>query len=339
MYRRSPLALSSALCVSLFAAASLLSSCSSDEGGDGTQGGAAGTGGTTGGTQAKGGSSGASGSASGGTAGGTGGSASGNGGSAGSKAGGGTGGSASGAAGAGGSGGTTGGGAGGATGGAGTTGGSSAGGSGGATGGAGAGGAGGATGGTGTGGSAGGSGGSAGGGSGKFELTSPAFNNVEGCSPETPTPCERFPDENIWWDDNDNISPALNWANPPSGTLSFAVVLHDLSTNPINVHWVIWNIDGAATGLPAGVDDASAMPDNVEGAQQANFLTGDGYFGPGSECNVYQFVVYALAVDTFTPNMATNSANVKMQLDALDDDILGTATLTGRSNYEMTCQD
>jgi phosphatidylethanolamine-binding protein (PEBP) family uncharacterized protein len=79
------------------------------------------------------------------------------------------------------------------------------------------------------------------------------------------------------------------------------------------------------------------MPDNVEGAQQANLAQGDGYFGPGSECNVYQFVVYALATETFSPDPSMTAASVKMQLDALGDDILDTATLTGRSNYEMTC--
>jgi hypothetical protein len=66
-------------------------------------------------------------------------------------------------------------------------------------------------------------------------------------------------------------------------------------------------------------------------------MTDHGYFGPGSECNVYQFVIYALSIETFSPTQATNQTQVRTQLQALDDEILGTATLTGRQNYMNGC--
>jgi phosphatidylethanolamine-binding protein (PEBP) family uncharacterized protein len=331
MHRRSRLSLSSALGVSLFTTASLLASCSSEESGDDTPGGSGGTGGASAGSTAKGGSSGASGSASGAPAGGSGGSASGSGGAAGSKAGGaGSGGSAAGAGGAGGSGGTAGA-AGGATGGAG---------SGGSAGTTGGGGSGGALGGAGSGGSGGGkagSGGSAGGGSGEFALTSPAFEDDGTCTNEMRATCERFPDENISFQNNANQSPEFNWSGVPAGTQSFAIVLQDLENELY--HWAIWNISGELTSIAANIPKDTTMPAMPAGSQQINssFAAMDGYFGPGSECNVYQFTLYALSMETFSPSSANNIDNVVMQLKDLDAAILGTATLTGRSNYENDC--
>jgi Raf kinase inhibitor-like YbhB/YbcL family protein len=147
--------------------------------------------------------------------------------------------------------------------------------------------------------------------------------------------CARFPDENISWDSNMNISPALNWTGAPSGTMSFAVVLQDLSNG--FAHWVIWNIPATTTGLPANVDKTDATPPVPAGSQQCNNGSGDGYFGPGSECNVYEFIVYALSTANFAPTSATMATNVRMQLQNLGNQILGQASLRGRSNYEMTC--
>jgi len=275
-------------------------------------GGTAGTGGSTGGTGGAGGSAGA---ATGGTGGG-----------AGSGAGAGGSGAGAGGAGAGGAG---------MAGSAGTAG--AAGAMGGMSGSAGAAGAGGASG-SGAAGAAGmaGSGGSAGGGA--FTLTSPAFENVEGCSDETRAPCERFPDENISFMNSPNNSPELTWTGAPAGTMSFVMVLQDLSNG--QAHWVLWNIPSDTTMLAANVDKNDATPAVPAGSQQCNnFGAGDGYFGPGSECNVYEFVVFALSIADFSPTMDTNAGNVRTQLLALEDQgqILGTAYLRGRSNFEMDC--
>ena len=56
----------------------------------------------------------------------------------------------------------------------------------------------------------------------------------------------------------EQLSPALNWTNVPPGTESF--VLHmrdpDVARNrgtEDQVHWLMWNIPGTATGLPENV--------------------------------------------------------------------------------------
>lgn len=181
-----------------------------------------------------------------------------------------------------------------------------------------------------------------GGTAGTFTVTSPAFANVMGCSKEMATPCKVFPDENVSYmkdaaSATENISPELNWTGVPSGTKSFAVVLQDL-TNGL-AHWVLWNVPGTATKLDKNVAKSSAMPATPAGSQQCNasFAAGNGYFGPGSRCNVYEFVVYALALPMFSPTPATDAGQVRTQLQALGADILGTASLRGRANHMMTC--
>ena len=56
----------------------------------------------------------------------------------------------------------------------------------------------------------------------------------------------------------EQVSPALNWTNAPAGTQSFVLHMHDLDvarnkTTDDQVHWLVWNIPGTATGLPEGV--------------------------------------------------------------------------------------
>src|SRR5215469_14123513 len=60
----------------------------------------------------------------------------------------------------------------------------------------------------------------------------------------------------------EGTSPAMNWANAPSGTQSFFLHMHDLDvarnkTTDDQAHWVVWNIPATATGLPEGVPKGS----------------------------------------------------------------------------------
>lgn len=249
----------------------------------------------SGGTQATGGTGGTGGSVA-GTAG-VGGAAAGNAGV------GGSGGSAAGAGGSGGAGGASGGGAGGA-------GGASGGGAGGAGGGA----------------------GQASGGAMAFGLTSPVLTSDITCEPNMSDGCGEFPMTSLHEPlGGDNVSPELNWGSEPAGTMSYAIVLHDLSFN--NTHWAMWNIPAGMvtldTGLPSG-----AMPATPDGASQASFIDGEGYVGPGVSGNVYEFRLYALNVADFQP--ASTSPNPENAVRSeLEDDpngiVLDSSTLRGKS--------
>lgn len=179
----------------------------------------------------------------------------------------------------------------------------------------------------------------AGGGQGQaFTLSSPAFAGVEGCSASNASVCDLFPDENISYMEGPNNSPELNWAGVPAGTQSFVVGFYDLTSGqPL---WAIWNLSADLSGLPANIDKSTATPANLPGSQQSNatFAEGDGYFGPSSPCNVYQFVVHALSVPTVTPSQPEYVAVVLNEIAELGEVILGSATLSARTNYQMMCE-
>ncbi|NVB82101.1 MAG: YbhB/YbcL family Raf kinase inhibitor-like protein [Kofleriaceae bacterium] len=122
-----------------------------------------------------------------------------------------------------------------------------------------------------------------------------------------------------------NQSPELAFANVPTGTMSFAVVLTDL-TNGL-VHSSIYDIPGTATGLPADVDKVYA-PTDVPGAHQTNNYSGQrGYAGPcPPNAHMYQFKVYALG--TATLNGATMTTTKDQVVTTATAANLGTATLT-----------
>ena len=127
----------------------------------------------------------------------------------------------------------------------------------------------------------------------------------------------------------DNFSPAMSWTGAPAGTQSFALLLQDLTNG--NSHWVLWNIPATVTSLAENVPKGSAKPAMPPGSQQCSIGNGDGYFGPGACGNVYEFVVYALSVPTFSPTMATDQTMVRQQLLALGNGILAKASMRGRS--------
>jgi phosphatidylethanolamine-binding protein (PEBP) family uncharacterized protein len=170
---------------------------------------------------------------------------------------------------------------------------------------------------------------------GTFTLTMPDFVNMPGCAEDMATSCAVLPTMMASYMSGPNVSPELNWTGTPAGTMSIAIVLRDL-TRP-NAHWILWNIMGNATKLDADVPKTSNMPDRPAGTQQANLATGDGYLGPGSACNVYEFEIYALSVMPFSPTNVTDANGVVTQLEALGSQILGTATLRGRQNYMNMC--
>jgi Raf kinase inhibitor-like YbhB/YbcL family protein len=110
-------------------------------------------------------------------------------------------------------------------------------------------------------------------------------------------------------------SPALEWKNPPAGTKSFALLVHDPDAPTGGAgfwHWIVYDIPADATSLPAGAGDStgSGMP---KGAVQGNTDMGKpGYVGPcpppGSPKHHYNFMLYPLKVDKLdVPKGATAS--------------------------------
>jgi Raf kinase inhibitor-like YbhB/YbcL family protein len=131
-----------------------------------------------------------------------------------------------------------------------------------------------------------------------------------------------------------NVSPALSWKNPPAGTKSFAVMVHDADAPTGGAgfwHWVVVNLPGNVTGLPqgAGAANSNALP---ESARQINTDFGaPGWGGPcppqGRAPHRYTFTVYALKVDKLDlPANATASLTGFM----VNGNALGKASIEAR---------
>ncbi|MEO8908909.1 MAG: YbhB/YbcL family Raf kinase inhibitor-like protein [Gemmatimonadaceae bacterium] len=107
-----------------------------------------------------------------------------------------------------------------------------------------------------------------------------------------------------------NISPALEWSNPPAGTRSYAVTAYDpdAPTGSGWWHWVMYNIPVSVISLPAGAGNGRNAP---RGSAQGNTDFGSkGYGGPcppvGDRPHHYHFKVFALKVDKLdVPGNAT----------------------------------
>lgn len=146
-----------------------------------------------------------------------------------------------------------------------------------------------------------------------FQLTSPAFDH-KGLIPSKYT-CK-----------GEDVSPALNWNNPPADTLSYGLIMDDPDA-PVGtwVHWVIYNIPSTRNMLPESVPSEWIM-DGL-GVNGTNSWKKAGYGGPcpplGS--HRYFFRLYALSkILELGPG-----ANKPELIKAMQGHILATAELMG----------
>ena len=127
--------------------------------------------------------------------------------------------------------------------------------------------------------------------------------------------------------DGRDVSPALSWENPPPGTKAFALVCDDPDA-PVGtwVHWVLWNVPGAARGLPQAVQAVKILPDGS--AQGKNDFGRIGYGGPSpprGKPHRYFFRLYALG-----EKLSLAAGSSRKQLDAaMAGRILAAAELIG----------
>ena len=129
-------------------------------------------------------------------------------------------------------------------------------------------------------------------------------------------------------------SPALAWSNVPAGTVTFLLHMHDLEVSRNHatddqLHWIVWNIPGTATGLPEGVQMGAQLQN---GAYQLS-ASGAVYRGPGAPAtgprHHYTFELFALDtkidVQPGTDAFETRTAIMK----AIQGHILGKAVYMG----------
>ena len=125
----------------------------------------------------------------------------------------------------------------------------------------------------------------------------------------------------------EDVSPELNWTNPPEGTKSFAIICHDPDAPLISengtygfVHWTLYNIPGDVNSLAEGSELFT---------QGANNFGNTGYNGPmpPEGHGTHQYYFWVLALDTQT-NLDAGLSMWEL-LQKLEPNVLGMNRLIG----------
>jgi Raf kinase inhibitor-like YbhB/YbcL family protein len=146
-----------------------------------------------------------------------------------------------------------------------------------------------------------------------IELTSPAF------APGEPIPTK-------YSCDGENISPPLQWSDPPQGTQSLALICDDPDA-PIGtwVHWVLFNLPAEARSLVEAVPPDAERPDGSRHGE--NGWGRLDYGGPCPPSGTHRYVFKLYALDTMLDLEA--GASKKQVLQAMEGHILTETELMG----------
>ena len=127
--------------------------------------------------------------------------------------------------------------------------------------------------------------------------------------------------------DGEDISPPLNWSDPPAGTKSLALISDDPDA-PVGtwVHWVLWNIPASARALEENLPKTASLPNGAK--QGTTDFRRVGYGGPcpPSGTHRYFFKLYALGTALNLPSSTTKKDLEK----AVQGHILAQAELIGK---------
>lgn len=149
---------------------------------------------------------------------------------------------------------------------------------------------------------------------GVVELTSPVFDNGQ------PIPVD-------YTGDGKDISPALEWKGVPEDAKSIAIICEDPDApRGTFVHWIIFNINPKAGGLPEGVPTSEVLQGGMR--QGTNSFDKVGYRGPSppkGPAHRYFFKLYALDTMLDVPQGARKT----QLLEAMKGHIIAEGELMG----------
>lgn len=147
-----------------------------------------------------------------------------------------------------------------------------------------------------------------------LDVSSPAFQ--EGSTIPTKYSCQ-----------GQDVSPALQWSEPPEGTNSFALIMDDPDApGGVFTHWVLFNIPSDSRGLPEAVPTHAELPTGT--LQGKNDFGKAGYGGPCPPPGAphrYRFTLYALD----QPLTLKAGVSKNQLLEAMKGHILAQGQLTG----------
>ena len=130
----------------------------------------------------------------------------------------------------------------------------------------------------------------------------------------------------------ENISPPLQWSNPPAGTKSYAIILHDQEgRNGLGVvHWLAYGIAASVTSLPEGAGDGKSQV-FVGGS---NILGQGTYFGPcPPKTHGPHHYVFTIIATSLEPTALKPGLTMSQLLEAIGKNALGATGLIGRFGH------
>jgi hypothetical protein len=130
----------------------------------------------------------------------------------------------------------------------------------------------------------------------------------------------------IYTCDGEDISPPLEWSDPPAATQSFVLVCDDPDAPAGTwVHWVLYNIPRESSALPEGVPADPVLPDGSRHVPNSWRRLGYGGPCPPSGRHRYFFRLYALDTVLF---LEPGSPREKL-IKAMQGHVLAKAELMG----------
>lgn len=126
--------------------------------------------------------------------------------------------------------------------------------------------------------------------------------------------------------DGDNISPSLQWEDPPQGTQSFALILEDPDApDKTFTHWILYNLPAECRELPENATESNLPKGTVQGQNDFNQL---GFGGPCPPKGTHRYFFKLFALDQLLDLKSGVSKAAFMQ--AIEGHILDAAEVMGR---------
>ena len=132
-----------------------------------------------------------------------------------------------------------------------------------------------------------------------------------------------------------DVSPSLDWMGVPETAKSLVVIVDDPDAPDPKapkmtwVHWVLYNLPPASTGLPEGVATASLPPGTREGR---NDFKRTGYGGPCPPIGRHRYFHKLYALDVVLPDVGP-AAKADVEA-AMKGHVLAQAELVGTYQKE-----
>jgi Raf kinase inhibitor-like YbhB/YbcL family protein len=126
--------------------------------------------------------------------------------------------------------------------------------------------------------------------------------------------------------DGSDVSPPLNWENPPDGTQSFALMVDDPDApRHTFVHWVIYNLPAESRYLPEHIPAQAHLPNgSIQGKNDFGRL---GYGGPCPLRGMHRYCFKLYAIDTLL-DLAPGATKAQL-LASMKEHILASSEMIG----------